>query len=75
MPVDLWVDVLCIDQNNDVEKGEQVARVHKIYGRADQTIIWSGSAGDGSDMAVRALRETRKEATLVGIMNLNEGPF
>ncbi|KAF5988594.1 heterokaryon incompatibility protein [Fusarium coicis] len=38
----LWVDALCIDQNNIKERGHQVKRMAEIYGKADKVIIWLG---------------------------------
>ena len=40
---DLWIDALCINQTDDVEKSHQVHRMGKIYRGADQTLIWLGS--------------------------------
>ncbi|KAF2671822.1 HET-domain-containing protein [Microthyrium microscopicum] len=38
----LWVDSLCIDQNNDAEKHHQVNLMRKIYRYAEEVIIWLG---------------------------------
>ncbi|TXC03678.1 hypothetical protein FocTR4_00002111 [Fusarium oxysporum f. sp. cubense] len=38
----LWVDALCIDQNNIKERGHQVNRMGEIYKKADRVIIWLG---------------------------------
>jgi hypothetical protein len=38
----LWIDAICIDQQNDHEKEEQVARMADIYLMALETIIWLG---------------------------------
>ncbi|KAF4949405.1 hypothetical protein FGADI_8918 [Fusarium gaditjirri] len=40
----LWVDALCIDQNNIKERGHQVNRMGEIYKKADRVIIWLGYA-------------------------------
>ena len=37
-----WIDAICIDQTNDIEKGHQVALMDKIYSSAKLTIIWVG---------------------------------
>ncbi|KAF2024588.1 HET-domain-containing protein, partial [Setomelanomma holmii] len=39
----LWIDAICINQENDDEKAEQVRRMGEIYRRARETIIWLGS--------------------------------
>lgn len=46
----LWVDALCINQGDDVEKATQVAQMASIYSKAWRTVIWLGkdtAAGDG----------------------------
>jgi hypothetical protein len=42
----VWIDSICIDQSNDVEKSIQVARMRDIYQRASGTLIWLGPAGE-----------------------------
>jgi hypothetical protein len=42
-PKALWVDFLCIDQNNIAEKNKQVPLMAFIFRRAQQAIIWLGS--------------------------------
>ncbi|KAF2686435.1 HET-domain-containing protein [Lentithecium fluviatile CBS 122367] len=38
----LWVDALCINQDDDVEKSHQVQRMGHIYRFAESVIIWLG---------------------------------
>lgn len=38
----LWIDALCIDQLNDIEKGPQVAQMGTIYSFATHVIAWLG---------------------------------
>lgn len=38
----LWVDQLCINQRDLIEKGHQVERMTQIYERSSMTIIWLG---------------------------------
>jgi hypothetical protein len=45
----LWIDALCIDQNNTLERNQQVQLMTQIYSTATETIIWLGPATDGSD--------------------------
>lgn len=40
--VNLWVDALCINQNDDVEKTAQVSRMNEIYSEASNSCIWLG---------------------------------
>ncbi|KAK0747448.1 heterokaryon incompatibility protein-domain-containing protein [Apiosordaria backusii] len=38
----LWVDAICLDQNNSVEKTEQVGKIGDIYKRCGMCRIWLG---------------------------------
>lgn len=38
----LWIDAICINQNDDREKKHQLARMGEIYRRATCTIAWLG---------------------------------
>lgn len=38
----LWIDAICINQNDDQEKRHQIPRMGEIYSRATCTIIWLG---------------------------------
>lgn len=48
-PVTIWVDQLCINQQDDEEKTQQVRNMDRIYRAASEVIIWLGLAADGSD--------------------------
>ena len=48
----LWIDAICIDQEDDEEKAHQVANMHKIYRQATDVYVWLGPAEDSSDFAM-----------------------
>ena len=48
----LWVDQLCINQNDLEEKSQQVLLMSKIYFRAWTTIVWLGKEDDHSNEAI-----------------------
>lgn len=52
----LWIDAVCIDQNNRQEKGLQVLRMEAIYRKANRTIVWLGNQEDHSDIAFEAFK-------------------
>ena len=39
---DIWIDALCINQQDDTEKSSQVAMMGEIYAKADEMLIWLG---------------------------------
>ncbi|KAG6363981.1 hypothetical protein INS49_009084 [Diaporthe citri] len=49
----LWADAICINQNNEVEKTEQVRMMRDIYKAARFTIIWLGPLEDGDVQAIQ----------------------
>ncbi|KAK3338614.1 heterokaryon incompatibility protein-domain-containing protein [Lasiosphaeria hispida] len=57
----LWVDAICINQSDNVEKGQQVQLMAKIYSKASRVIVWLGEAADGSDQALEAIRAAADE--------------
>ena len=38
----VWADAICINQNDDVEKGSQVKLMKGIYGNATRVCVWLG---------------------------------
>lgn len=49
-PVVLWADAVCINQDDEEEKGRQVSLMGSIYREADLVIAWLGEAGHDSDL-------------------------
>ncbi|KAF3012863.1 hypothetical protein E8E14_010992 [Neopestalotiopsis sp. 37M] len=52
----LWVDALCINQTDDVEKDEQICLMYMIYARASLVIVWLGHEEHESTQAIEDLR-------------------
>lgn len=48
----VWIDAVCINQADNVEKGPQVAMMGRIYQLASRVIVWLGPAADQSDLAM-----------------------
>jgi hypothetical protein len=44
----LWVDAICINQQDKVEKTAQVSRMHEIYSAASNVCIWLGVGETGA---------------------------
>ena len=51
----LWIDAICINQNDDDEKSSQVQRMGEIYGGAERVLVWLGSEADNSACVMSVL--------------------
>jgi hypothetical protein len=51
----LWIDTICIDQSNVVEKGHCVKRMAEIYNSAARVIIWLGPESPSSTNAMKVM--------------------
>ncbi|TPX18042.1 uncharacterized protein E0L32_011861 [Thyridium curvatum] len=65
--VHLWIDALCINQSDTEEKGHQVGQMRDIYGEASNTIVWLGTASDGSETTIEELNRTGRMLKESGI--------
>lgn len=55
----LWIDAICIDQGNLLERNHQVNLMKDIYASARQVLIWLGRRSGKSDFALQVLRDGR----------------
>ena len=53
----LWVDELCINQRDPVERREQVAMMGDIYSNAQRVLVWLGDSDDSTIYAFDTLRK------------------
>ncbi|KAG6362253.1 hypothetical protein INS49_010483 [Diaporthe citri] len=51
----MWVDALCINQSDDVEKGAEVARMGELFACAAHVVVWLGPEANGSGLAMERL--------------------
>lgn len=56
----IWIDQLCIDQENIEERGNQVQLMRDIYSRALTTIVWLGGEADQSALAFKHMERLKK---------------
>ena len=50
-PLWLWIDAICINQSDEVEKAAQVTRMHEIFANASLVLAWLGPESEGSHQA------------------------
>jgi hypothetical protein len=48
----LWIDAICIDQNNLEEKNHQVPKMATIYNDAKRVCVWLGKGGKSTEKAL-----------------------
>lgn len=63
----LWIDALSIDQNNMQERSHQVKSMSRIFGGADEVVVWLGPASTETDRGRVSLKVLAKAA-------LDKGP-
>lgn len=57
----LWVDALCINQDDKVEQGQQVQQMRSIYSRAKRVVIWLGEATYDTDYIMDSINKLERE--------------
>jgi hypothetical protein len=62
----LWVDAICIDQENSQERAHQVRYMAMIYGKAHRVNVWLGDADEDSDRVFDEMHANRKWTTSLG---------
>ncbi|KAL2040278.1 hypothetical protein N7G274_007181 [Stereocaulon virgatum] len=51
----LWIDAICVNQQDLKERGHQVERMADVYRNADQVLVWLGPESDNSAWAIGTL--------------------
>lgn len=63
----IWIDALCINQNNLVERSHEVKRMKEIYRGASKVVVWLGQKTQYTTFAFDFIQEvaseTRKRST------------
>ncbi|KAH8763895.1 heterokaryon incompatibility protein-domain-containing protein [Hyaloscypha sp. PMI_1271] len=57
----VWADAICINQEDDTEKGHQVKRMGKVYENAEEVLVWLGSDSEGiAEDCFNLIRDTNE---------------
>jgi hypothetical protein len=59
-PRRLWIDALCINQQDMEEQDFQVSIMRSLYSHADEIIAWLGPASEDSDLAMEIMSGRKK---------------
>lgn len=73
-PVLFWIDAICINQNENAEKSEQIRHMYKIYEIATQVVVWLGPHYDNSEMAMQSIKYLKDADNRETIMRRDHGP-
>ncbi|KAF7671351.1 hypothetical protein GT037_010676 [Alternaria burnsii] len=63
----LWVDAICIDQENLKERGEQVKIMRQIYAHAARVLVWLGPADDETAVALQEIARLKNHVASRGL--------
>jgi ankyrin repeat protein len=58
----LWIDAICVDQENPQERGHQVQQMGSIYKGAERVVIWLGKATFWTDIAFEYMQALEQQA-------------
>jgi hypothetical protein len=53
----LWIDAICINQNDIPERNRQVKRMRDIYSSASRVLTWLGEGSDDSDKGMAEIED------------------
>ncbi|KAI1174402.1 heterokaryon incompatibility protein-domain-containing protein [Nemania sp. FL0916] len=59
----LWVDAVCINQEDVDERSKQVSFMDKIYKSSETVLVWLGKSTEQSDLAIDTLAEWKATTT------------
>jgi hypothetical protein len=55
----IWIDAICINQESIPERNSQVAQMARIYGSAEQVLVWLGRAYPGAEAALNTTEKLK----------------
>jgi ankyrin repeat protein len=58
----LWIDAICINQDNIKERGHQVRQMADIYKKAEGVVIWLGNSTDEIDLLMKSMKRLQEES-------------
>jgi hypothetical protein len=63
-PRTLWIDAICINQEDTNERGSEVSRMHEIYESACQVVVWLGPEAEDTLLALRLLQSIKHDLNI-----------
>lgn len=68
----MWIDAICIDQENKEEQGQQVKLMAMIYSKASRVLVWLGETVDLEGALEDIGRAANEESTERSDKKMNE---
>jgi hypothetical protein len=68
----VWVDSICINQDDRDERSRQVAIMDQVYMKARRVLVWLGDAGSYGNLAMAAMRRYQVATTINSKLNEKE---
>ncbi|KAF1848773.1 HET-domain-containing protein [Cucurbitaria berberidis CBS 394.84] len=65
-PRNLWIDAICINQNDISERNREISRMRDIYSLATRTILWVGGETSDSAKALATLEYFGEQVECLG---------
>lgn len=62
----LWVDAICIDQNQILERNAQVKQMGRVYSQAESVLVWLGRPDNESAGALQFLDQLASHLEIHG---------
>lgn len=66
----LWIDTICIDQENEEERADQIPYMREIYKQCQECLVWLGEGSAEAEIAVDAIPRISEEIKLHGAANV-----
>ena len=70
----LWVDALCINQEDEIEKTQQVQKMARIYSRAHRVLVWLGAGSKKCEEALGFIDDILDLASFDALVKNEKSP-
>jgi heterokaryon incompatibility protein (HET) len=64
----VWIDAICINQEDIKEREHQIRYMARIFGKARCVIVWLGEADEGSDQVIELIRLAANKTLTQAVM-------
>jgi hypothetical protein len=68
----IWIDAICINQADIIEKGQQIQMMGEVYRHASQVVVWLGVHDEESRVAMNAFERIIKDPIFESYITSNQ---